>query len=671
VHARLVLSLLLAASVSCGGDGPPTVPDGSVDGAGPDADSAVVDIQPPAAPAPVVLTPCPPDWREVGDSPVRCDPWPATGRDTTCADDEAHFPGEPGCRTVGAACPTDGWPTDLPASGVVYVRQGGSEMGTGERDRPYASLAYALSVIAPGTILALAPGRYGSTWFSIDELTVRGTCAAQTVFHGSGLAYGVGVTARGVRIQDISVESTGEVGLTIRAATDVELSGIVIDDTGPVGLRIEEASTVVAEDIVVRDVTTAVGSGLGRAFDIGEGSVVQVTRGVFERSVGAGILVYGATAELSDVVVSDIDPREMPGGVGIMGDVDATITVRRSVVLGATGTGIYARNRDTVVRVEDSLIADSRVDGDSQAHGVSAGIFGHLELIRVRIANAVSTAAGVNAEATMRFEDLLIEGTRPREDEVVALGLAVSGVSRIEGVRFHSFDDSGPALATLGGGTMEVSDATVIRTEASGDFGRGVEVDSGGMLTLTRAAIDGAHNFGLGVLGTAATATVADLVVNGTRAAQTDDDGYGIAVEAGASLTLSRAEVSGSTTGGVVVAAADARLNDIVVRDVSTPACEGCLLVGSGIASVRGANVQLEGFLVERADICGLQVAQGAGLDATRGAVQHNAIGACVQTVEFSLERIQDRVAYSDNETNLDTTELPVPDLLGADVTGL
>jgi len=45
-----------------------------------------------------------------------------------------------------------------------------------------------------------------------------------------------------------------------------------------------------------------------------------------------------------------------------------------------------------------------------------------------------------------------------------------------------------------------------------------------------------------------------------------------------------------------------------------------------------------------------------------RGEVRGNLIGACVQTDGFDVARLSEEVRYVDNETNLDSTSLPVPD---------
>jgi len=54
-------------------------------------------------------------------------------------------------------------------------------------------------------------------------------------------------------------------------------------------------------------------------------------------------------------------------------------------------------------------------------------------------------------------------------------------------------------------------------------------------------------------------------------------------------------------------------------------------------------------------------------LDLQDGVVSDNPIGANVQTEDFDIGRLQDRVAYRDNDRNLDAAALPVPEPLDVD----
>src|SRR5687767_7702175 len=130
---RAILAIVMGLS-ACGG-GSAASPDAGL----PDAEIMITI----AAPAPPVFTPCPAGWREVegGDVTV-CDPWPATGRVSTCAADEAHFPGEPGCARIGTACPAGDWPEGLPAgASILHVRPGAPAGGDGSQAAPYATIA--------------------------------------------------------------------------------------------------------------------------------------------------------------------------------------------------------------------------------------------------------------------------------------------------------------------------------------------------------------------------------------------------------------------------------------------------------------------------------------------------------------------------------------------------
>ena len=68
-------------------------------------------------------------------------------------------------------------------------------------------------------------------------------------------------------------------------------------------------------------------------------------------------------------------------------------------------------------------------------------------------------------------------------------------------------------------------------------------------------------------------------------------------------------------------------------------------------------------FVVERAELAGLQIARDAAMDVHDGLVTGCLAGANVQVPGYDFSRISERVRYIDNVTTLDTSELPVPDV--------
>ena len=68
-------------------------------------------------------------------------------------------------------------------------------------------------------------------------------------------------------------------------------------------------------------------------------------------------------------------------------------------------------------------------------------------------------------------------------------------------------------------------------------------------------------------------------------------------------------------------------------------------------------------FVVQRAALCGAQIAWNGELDLADGEVRESTIGACVQVPGYRLSRLNASVIYVDNGANLQATDFPVPDL--------
>ncbi len=151
-----------------------------------------------------------------------------------------------------------------------------------------------------------------------------------------------------------------------------------------------------------------------------------------------------------------------------------------------------------------------------------------------------------------------------------------------------------------------------------------------------------------------------------------DADGrYGraIALE-GVESTLTRVLVEDSADVGIelsdysIVAA-----EQVTVRRTRSAACAATACAdapgGHGIGVYYDARLTLTGFEIDDSAFCGIHIAGGGQADLSMGAVSHSVIGACIQTPGFDVTRLTHDVAYRDNDTNLDTTTLPVPDALG------
>ena len=91
-----------------------------------------------------------------------------------------------------------------------------------------------------------------------------------------------------------------------------------------------------------------------------------------------------------------------------------------------------------------------------------------------------------------------------------------------------------------------------------------------------------------------------------------------------------------------------------------------CSNGGIAIGAYLGGAIDLRGFQIARAALCGVHVAEDGSLDLHDGAVSDSAIGACVQVDGYDLSRLTDGVRFESNGTNLETTMLPIPTPISA-----
>jgi len=84
---------------------------------------------------------------------------------------------------------------------------------------------------------------------------------------------------------------------------------------------------------------------------------------------------------------------------------------------------------------------------------------------------------------------------------------------------------------------------------------------------------------------------------------------------------------------------------------------------GSGVVVMDGASLTMTDFVIQRAALCGLHIAEGGEMDVMNGEVSSSTIGACVSDPDYDVDRLRSEVRYSDNGNNLDTRGLPVPEV--------
>ncbi len=671
----LLSSVLWALVVGCGDD--TTVSDGGTDGdSAVVADAMPVMVEPPELPAPVVLTPCPEGWMEVGDDPpLTCEPW-AVEDSPTCTGATARFVGAAGCERLGSECPSDGFPAAAPPE-ALFVSADAATGGDGSRAAPFSTITDALAAAASGDVVAIAVGQYDEALDVPGGVTLLGACTEGTRLSSSGGRIDRGVitvTGSDVVVKDLRIESSEQGGIwVVGMDQSARLEDVLIEDVRVAGIDAENGASIEGSRIVVRRSRPTVFGSFGRGLTLETGSSTVIDHLVVEDCIEFGVLSYGdgTTVELSDAAVLRIGALpDGSAGPGLVATNGGTLTAERTLVENTTDFGV-ASLAEGALTLRDSLVREtrSRVMGTDRGYGISAQTDAFLDIERTTITTARGVGVFLNqAVGTMR--DVVIQDTRTREnDSALGRGLSVQDLAMIDAERVHIRRVRETAVI-IGGvlpsfGTLsDVTIADVAPDEITQRFGRGVTVQARSDITFDRTLIERAVESGI---SNAAHLRMNDLTVREVAPAPNalPPGGFGVTTFAGGETTLRRVFIEDTVTAGILVSGASrVDASEVRIEGVSSVDCTEmviCAPGGHAFAAYFDAEATINHFAFETAEVCGIHVANGGDIIATNGSVTNSGIGACVQSDAQSVDDLQSNVLYYDNGTPLEATMLPVP----------
>jgi hypothetical protein len=178
-----------------------------------------------------------------------------------------------------------------------------------------------------------------------------------------------------------------------------------------------------------------------------------------------------------------------------------------------------------------------------------------------------------------------------------------------------------------------------------------------------------AVSFGVQVDTAPSSAFLTDLLVEDTDSDVGGQYGRGLHVQGGGLAILTRAEFARARDVGVFVGSgstvnADALRVEAVAKR-SCVAARTCDDVGGSSLVVVGAGSKAEvtGFSLARSEQCGVELALDGVATLSSGEIVGHVIGACVESANFDLSRLQTAVEYRDNQQKLDSSSLPLPTL--------
>ncbi len=477
--------------------------------------------------------------------------------------------------------------------------------------------------------------------------------------------------------QTRSQRSDGDFGQGVAAAggASVEAHRLVIEDSQHGGLFLDGVDTsFIGEDVVVRRTRPRTSDEtLGRGVSVVLGATAIIHGLLVEDSVDAGLLVGGdrTTFTGTDGLIRRTMSAPTTGedGAGAFVQMGGLLTLERVAVEEVRSVGVFAVGLGSSAELTDvsveAVTADAR---DLDGHGMVVSEGASLSGTRVHIEE--STASGLfvtDADSRAEIEDASIRATAPSSDGGGGRGINVQDGASLTLTRalVEANHETG---IFVDGSAIALTDVRVADTQlrADGYGGRGINAQLSSTVTVARVAVDGSHEVGV-LLAGGSSLEGEDLHVSDTRESTAPGgDGRGMSIQL-SDATLRRVSVRDSHGLGIFVygvshlEASAIVVEDTVAADCSITTCTGTLAHGHGVGVYGDASADLSDLLIQRSAVCGIHIGEGAEVDLANGVIRENAIGACVQNADLDLARLQHDVAYDDNGTNLEATRLPVP----------
>ncbi len=311
------------------------------------------------------------------------------------------------------------------------------------------------------------------------------------------------------------------------------------------------------------------------------------------------------------------------------GSYEGTVTLRPGVIVrGACARATRLSGVDApvpaVVRMASvgapAELRDLTISSPPQK-GVSIEDGGELHITGVVVEGASQVGVEVDgAGSTAILERVVLRGARGLDSGPQGAGLKARVGATVSGRQLlvQGNDETG-VLAVGTGTTVTLEDVAVLdnlpnlRPDIIA-YGRGLSVDLGASLSLSRAFVARNHGNGLFVWEAASQADLTDVVVTDTlRVSETIEVGHGISVKSGARLSATRLTIARAPFEALDVSDdSDAVVEDALLVDIG-PASSGSV-AGIAVASVSSRVRLSRAVIAEASNIAVWSLAPGAEL---------------------------------------------------------
>lgn len=420
----------------------------------------------------------------------------------------------------------------------------------------------------------LAQGIYVDNEFASTSASINNVLIEKTAMAGAYVA-GAATNWNGVVIRDTGDEFG--IGLTSAfpnvAGTRSTLHGSMIERTAGSNVVVRGVDLVI-EDSLLRDMLPVSFSAAGiMAMNTNDARSDMTLRGcVLERSYGAGVAVFGATALIENTTVRDSQLDSMGGEGNGMFFVDsletnqrANVTLRASLIERAHRLGIGVLGSD--VTIEGVLIRDMLPDGMmNSGECIYASPRGKgAERPKVVVRGSVMDRCRGTGIAFMgsdgTVETTVVRGTSVGDDEIYGRGISIDyfykGQTAADVTIRSSIIEKNHEFGIFVHGSRAVIESSIIReTEPNkAGFGRGINMQghpSWGLYSegfLRGNLLEKNHETGMYIADS--NVIVEDSIVQDTKTIFDSLYGDGIVLRYGSDVDFTRVVVQRNARAGI------------------------------------------------------------------------------------------------------------------------
>lgn len=549
-------------------------------------------------------------------------------REASCTSDQYWRPGFQGCRPVTSPCPLGADPvwSSTTAPNSYYVHAGAVSGGDGSIARPFATIAEAVRQAGDGATLLLSASTFAEHPSLGGDVTLIGACERTEVS-------GFSVTGGRVRARDLVLNSMAD-----RSTIDVARGGAL--DLARVIFR--ATSTAAVHTLEVSGTATVADA----LFDAPAGNGITVTagrtriRGIEIREHHArGFYVAGGEVQVTDSLISGA-----PGANRGISVLNARVEIARTLLENSGAAGIHAAD-NAMVTVSQSLISGTRsfvspLEGATDGTGIFAQVNAVVSVDRTVIEDAEAYGIIAQEAATFSVRDSIVQNVGPgplfgwgdclygylrstvNAERFVCINAGVNGINLTEGVRAELRDvaivdlpnPDGVAVAVEGGATAILDRISIVAV-------------------ATRAVVANGRN----PVRPDKTVVITDLEVRGAG-------GGGLDLNAGAQVRGARVWLEQIGGFGVLAKlSANVELRDLTIRGVSlveeNPACE-VACPGDGLLSTNDGAIDVQNFDISSAIYSGARLTFSGDIDLAFGRISDSGRALFVDREGFDVRRL-------------------------------